>query len=201
MDLKHTYNKIAKDWHNDHQTDTWSKAGVDKFISLMSKGDLILDAGCGSGMKSKLLIDNCLKVIGIDISENMIEIARKDVPAAKFFEMDIREAAKLKETFDGIFAQASILHIPKKEAQKTLEVLANKLKIGGYFYIAVKEKRGVDEEIKKENDYGYEYERFFSYYTIDEIKVYFTDLKMNIVYETVTNSGRTNWIQVIAQKS
>lgn len=37
MDLKHTYNKIAKDWHNDHQTDTWSKAGVDKFISLMSK--------------------------------------------------------------------------------------------------------------------------------------------------------------------
>lgn len=152
-------------------------------------------------MKSKLLTDNCLKVIGIDISENMIEIARKDVPAAKFFEMDIREASKLKETFNGIFAQASILHIPKKEAQKTIEVLANKLKIGGYFYIAVKEKRGVDEEIKKENDYGYEYERFFSYYTLDEIKNYFVNLKMKIVYETVTNSGRTNWIQVIAQKS
>lgn len=71
--------------------------------------------------------------------------------------------------------QAVLLHIPKNEVQIVLQKAVNILQVGGYLYIAVKEKMegGMDEEVKKENDYGYDYERFFSYFTLSDFNCYF----------------------------
>ena len=98
--------------------------------------------------------------------------------------------------------QAVLLHIPKSEVREVVRELRNKLNDGGYLYIAVKERREneKDEEILKENDYGYEYERFFSYFTLSEIKRYVSDAGLGISYEKVTLSGHTNWIQMICHK-
>lgn len=205
-DLKDTYNRIAEDWHEDHQSDDWWYEGTDKFISYFEKGDSILDVGCGCGTKSKYLIDKGLNVTGIDFSENFIDIAKKEVIGGEFLVMDINDINKLDKTFDGIFIQAVLLHIPKKEVENLLNEIIKKLKVDGYLYVAVKEKRegGVDEEIKKENDYGYEYERFFSYYIIEEIKSYFKNIGLEIIYNNDNTpsrtSGATNWIQIIGKK-
>lgn len=201
MNLKETYNKIAEDWHRGHQQDNRWVGGTDKFISLLKKGDLVLDVGCGAGFKSKYLMDKGLKVVGIDFSEKMIEIAKREVPEGKFLLLDLGDADKLSYTFDGIFMQAVLLHVPKKEASNKLEKLVKKLKKGGYFYIAVKEKQphGIEEEKRKENDYGYEYERFFSYYTVDEMELYLKKLGFEIVFAEVKSSGKTNWLQVIGK--
>lgn len=201
-DLKSTYNRIAQDWFKDHQEDTWWVNGTDKFISFFNPGSLILDVGCGVGVKSKYLITKGLKVVGIDFSEKMIEIAQKEVPSAIFSVADIIKPLKLKEKFDGIFVQAVLLHIPKKNIKEVLHNLVNSLKPGGYLYIAVKGlKEGQPEEqIIKESDYGYEYERFFSFYTPEELHEYIKELGMDIVYKDIVSVGNTNWIQVIAQK-
>ena len=132
----------------------------------------------------------------------LIEIAKRETPSGKFFAMHINEADKLEEKFDGIFMQAVLLHIHKKDAKKTIKKLLDKLKLGGYLYIAVKEKKsgGADEEIKTENDYGYPYERFFSYFTLDEIKNLMKELELEISYENISSFGHTRWIQVIGKK-
>lgn len=197
-----TYNKIAEDWHKDHQSDTWWIEGTNKFISLLKPMDKVLDVGCGGGTKSKYLIKKGLQVVGIDNSERMIEIARREVPNTEFFVMDMSDMSKLKEEFDGVFVQAVLLHTPKKNVKKVFQGLFNKLKQNGYLYIAVKEKRqdGSEEEIKTEEDYGYKYKRLFSYFTVDEIKNYLSDLQMEISYESKTPSKSTNWIQIIAKK-
>lgn len=202
MDLKKTYNQIAEDWFQEHKVVDWWQKGVDKFISYFRPDSYILDVGCGPGIASKYLVGKGFKVLGIDISEKMIEIARREAAEANFSVMDIKEIDRLRESFDGILAKAVFLHIPKKEITGIFRKLKSKLKAGGYFYVAVKEIKpgGPDEEIKKENDYGYRYERFFSYFTLEEIRSYFSGLEMRIVYESVTLSGNTRWIQVIAQK-
>ncbi|OGZ70771.1 MAG: hypothetical protein A3F47_00030 [Candidatus Staskawiczbacteria bacterium RIFCSPHIGHO2_12_FULL_38_11] len=206
MSLKETYNKIAESWHQDHQSDDWWVEGTNTFISFLKKGELVLDVGCGAGTKSKYLLKNGLQVIGIDFSEKMIEIARKEIPQGKFFVMDINDVDKLRENFDGIFMQAVLLHVPKKEVESVLKKAVVKLKVGGYLYIAVKEKisGGVDEEIKKDDDYGYEYERFFSYFSLDEFKNYFKNVGLEMVYENVMSPSETlrksNWMQVIGKK-
>jgi len=69
-------------------------------------------------------------------------------------------------------------------------------------HIAVKEIRdkNIEEEIRKEDDYGYEYERFFSYFTLEELRDYFKILKLEIISENIVNSGRSNWINIIGKK-
>jgi SAM-dependent methyltransferase len=202
MDLKSTYNKIAKDWMQDHHGDTWWVEGTDKYLSFFDSNASILDVGCGAGEKSKYLVKKGFRVTGIDFSEEMIALAKQQVPAGKFFVKDIKQSLRLEETFDGVFAQAVLLHISKKEVIGVIKNIIKPLKTGGYFYVAVKELRSgkPDEEIVKENDYGYDYERFFSYFTLEEIKGYVTEIGMSIVFEIVASSGKTNWIQIIAKK-
>ena len=89
MNLKETYDKIAEDWHSDHKKDDWWIEGTDKFISYLSKGDLVLDVGCAGGIKSKYLMQKGLNVVGIDFSEKMIEIAKREFPNGEFLVKDL----------------------------------------------------------------------------------------------------------------
>ncbi len=200
--LKEVYNKIAEDWYKDHQQDDWWVGGTDTFISFLKPAALVLDVGCGAGIKSNYFIRKGIRVIGIDFSEKMIEIANREVSGGTFLVCDLGEVNTLNYQFDGIFLQAVLLHVSKAEAMDKLAVLTEKLNQGGYLYIAVKEKKigEADEEIKVENDYGYSYSRFFSYYTIEEIESYMGKLGLEILYSDIKHSGKTNWIQVIAKK-
>jgi len=203
MNLKDTYNKIANDWYNDHKADDWWVDGTDTFVSFLNDNKTILDVGCGAGVKSKYLTGKGLNVTGIDFSEKLIEIAKREVLGAQFHVMDMKDVSNLGIKFDGIFAQASLLHIPKKEIAGVLTGLLSCLISGGYLYAAVKGTRpdGKDEEVLKENDYGYQYERFFSYFTMDELKKHFFDLGLSIVYENSKLVGKTTWLQIIGKKS
>ena len=202
MDLKETYNRIAEDWYKDHHGDDWWVKGTDKFISLLKPHATVLDVGCGAGVKSKYLLDRGLKVIGVDFSDKMIEIAKREVPKGEFYVKDIYDLKDFNKTFDGVFAQAVLLHIPKARIGEAMDNLASRLNEGGYLYVAVKQSRPgeKDEKIEMENDYGYSYERFFSYFTLDEIKGLFEAAGLAVQYENVALYGRTNWIQVIGVK-
>jgi len=201
--LKDTYNKIAEYWAKDHAQDNWWIKVTDEFLSLLTPGTKILDLGCGAGIKSKYLIDHGFQVTGIDFSERMIEIAKSRVPSEEFRVLDLRDLDSLDEAFEGILGQAVLLHIPKNEIKGVLIKIKNRLKDNGFLYIAVKGRKpdGPEEEIITENDYGSEYSRFFSFYTIEELRDYFNELGMPIVAENVENTGHTSWIQMIVKKN
>ncbi len=203
-DLQATYDRIAEDWHRDHHLDDWWVKGTDAFVAMLPEHASVLDVGCGSGVKSKYLAEHGCAVTGIDISQNLLDIARREAPPAHFMLLPMEELDTLQETFDGVFAQASLLHIPKLEAGEVVRKMAGRLKPGGHLYIAVKEvKPGqAAEEAARENDYGYEYERFFSYYTMAELEGYISDAGLSVV-EKVPNphsNGKTVWLQIIAEK-
>ena len=143
-----------------------------------------------------------MDVVGIDFSGKMIEIAKREVPDGTFIVKDLADVETLDYMLDGIFMQAVLLHIPKAKAKEAIQRMANKLKKGGYLYVAVKARKpgGAEEELCVEEDHGYRYERFFSFFSLEEIKQHIEESGLNVVYETATHSGRTDWIQVIAQK-
>lgn len=182
--------------------DEWDVQGVEQFISLLNPGSLVLDVGCGPGIASQKMTGAGMNVMGIDISEKMIELAKQEAPRGKFFVLDLKDDEKIEEKFDGVFAKAVLLHIPKNEAPKTVALWANKLKNGGCLYVAVKkikpEQR--EEEVKEEDDYGYKYKRFFSYYTPKEVKTMVQRAGLNIVFDNTANDMETKWIQIIARK-
>lgn len=203
MDLKSTYNKIAEDWFKDHHQDTWWQEGTEKFLAELPKGATILDVGCGAGVKSRYLRDKGFKVTGVDFSEKLIEIAKRESPEISFNIIDIYKLDELDQTFDAVFAQASLLHISKNRIKEVLGKIKEKIHPNGFLYIAVKGIRddGVQEEIKTENDYGYDYQRFFSYYSLPELEVYLKELDMEIIWQATNRVGKTDWLQIIAKRN
>ncbi|HBR80293.1 MAG: hypothetical protein UX09_C0015G0030 [Candidatus Uhrbacteria bacterium GW2011_GWE2_45_35] len=197
-----TYNKIAEDWHRDHSSDDWWVEGTGRLISMLPVRGTVLDVGCGSGVKSKYLTNNGLKVVGIDFSENLIAIARRENLTSEFLIMDMRDVAELNREFDCVFAQASLLHIPRAEVVDVIKKLLKVLKIGGYFYAAVKgvKEDRQEEGIKIEDDYGYEYQRFFSYFRPEEIHQHFVEAGLEVVWENSMKTGNREWIQIIGRK-
>ncbi len=113
------------------------------FEDYLPPGAAILDAGCGSGRDSRKFMIDGFDVRAFDGSEKMVAHCRKfmgdRVVQADFsqYESDIQ--------FNGIWACASLLHVPRSELAPTINRLAGFLKNKGVFYMSFKEKE-TDEE-------------------------------------------------------
>ncbi len=202
VQLAATYNRIAEDWHREHKSDDWWIEGTNEFAQLLPSKATVLDVGCGAGIESKYLASKGLQVTGIDFSQNMLVIARREVPEATFTLCSIEDSASLQKTFDGVFAQAVLLHIAKAKVKTAIRTLVSLIKPGGLIYIAVKRRRArqPEEHIIEEDDYGYTYERFFSYYEPEEIKKAMQAAGLTVCYEDIGEYGSTKWLQIIGRK-
>lgn len=91
---------------------------------------LVFDLGCGPGNSTELLAAAFpgAKIVGIDYSGNMLSVARRRVPRAKFVEQNI-ESWRPEEQADLIFANAALHFVPDHRALMTR--LVSYLKPGG----------------------------------------------------------------------
>ena len=109
-------------------------------ITLPPKGT-VLDAGCGSGRDSRYFIDKGFEVSAFDASAELAKLAseliQRPVTVCQFDEY------KSEKIFDGIWACASLLHVPKEKLPQIFNHLASLLKTDGLFYCSF--KYGTDE--------------------------------------------------------
>ena len=107
-----------------------------KFLNYLNVGDYILDFGCGSGRDTKYFMEAGMKVDAIDGSEEMCRIASEytgiEVQQMLFQELNAHDK------YDGIWACASILHLPKNELKSVLQKMATALKKHGIIYASFK---------------------------------------------------------------
>lgn len=101
----------------------------------------ILDAGCGSARDAVALQAKGAFVLAIDGCEEFVKAAAASgVPAQLKTFSQIRWA----DTFDGIWAQASLLHLPEKELGEALTALHRALVPGGVLCLGMKEGTGTE---------------------------------------------------------
>ncbi|MDP4038625.1 MAG: class I SAM-dependent methyltransferase [bacterium] len=196
--IRDTYNKIASDYHQDHLEDTWDDKYINLFIKLLPKGAEVLDLGCGPGTDSAKLAKGGLKVDGFDLSDNMLKIARAKNPSVNFIQGDMRSLPYANSSFDGLFAKASLLHIPKKNIHTVFEEIKRVVKPNGIIHIAVKAGKGESDITEK--DYGYKYTRFFSYWSMDELIKILTKYCFQITHQEGDSRTGKIWLKVIAKK-
>ena len=167
----------------------------DKFLSFLKPGDKILDFGCGSGRDTKYFLEAGMKVDAIDGSEEMCRIASEytgiEVQQMLFQELDAHDQ------YDGIWACASILHLPKNDLKIVLQKMATALKKHGFIYTSFK--------------YG-EFEgerngRYFTDFTIDTFQTLIQDIEGLQIKEDWTTGdvrpgrGEERWLNLILQKN
>ena len=203
--LKKVYDGLAEYWGQDKTLHDWGEDDLIKFAKLVGKGAKVLDLGCASGYQSKLLYDQGLDVVGLDLSPKMIAVAKKRVPNAEFVVGDMTIIGKriypeLVEGFDGVYARASLLHIPKTLVPKVLSSVNKILKDKGTFYLAV--KQGKSEGEVEDERHGMKVRRFFSFFQKQEIVDLLEDagFKVESVAFHQKSDGAIKWIKIFAKK-
>jgi SAM-dependent methyltransferase len=89
-----------------------------------------LDYGCGVGRLSRRLADRFREVIGVDISEGMLEEARRNLADRTNVSFQ-RADSEVTKSLDFVVSKIVFLHIPPKEGYGILERLASRLAPGG----------------------------------------------------------------------
>lgn len=126
----------------------------------------VIDLGCGDGRDSRYMKEKGVDVVGIDLSQGMVNLARKKDPKIAFLQMDIRDTVFPDNTFHGAWASASLNNLPKSELSKVEKEVYRILEPGGIFAFSFKEGEGEGfEESVVEG-----HERYCSYYLLEEIK-------------------------------
>lgn len=198
MDIKQkmaeTYDKIASDYSTSHFAHFWIEE-FDFYKSIIN-GKKIIDLGCGAGRDADVFVKNGFDYTGIDTSGGMLKVARERVPNGKFQQMDLSKTTFADGAFDGFWASASFLHIPKKDIAGVLQETKRITKKGGVGFISVKEKTELDEGMIEENRYD-GISRYFAFYVQDEFKNLleqnnFSVIKMST--RTEDDKRKTNWL-------
>ncbi|WP_053955354.1 class I SAM-dependent methyltransferase [Inediibacterium massiliense] len=187
------YNKNAKDFFE--KTLNADMTGIyQRFEKYLHKGDHILDLGCGSGRDSLYFKNNGYIVTSVDYSEELVKLST-ELLSQEVLQVDMREMDFYNE-FEGIWACASILHIPKGEVKKVIQNCEKALKKNGVFYLSLKYGEGE----------RYVEDRFFSYYNeeiFQDIIKFFINLKIIDMWTTidVRKDREDIWLNIILKKS
>jgi SAM-dependent methyltransferase len=101
----------------------------------LTKDDLLLDDGCGSGMFSSMAINTGAQVIGIDAATGLLEVARERNPGSNFLEEDLEALPFEDNSFDAVTAFNSLQYAGNFE--QALSEASRVLKPGGKLVIGI----------------------------------------------------------------
>ena len=107
-----------------------------RFLRYLKPGQKILDAGCGSGRDSRAFLERGYDVVPVDGSAELAKLAGAYI-GREVIVADFREFEP-EGTFDGSWACASLLHLPKDEIAAVMRKLTKHLTEGGCFYVSFK---------------------------------------------------------------
>lgn len=166
----------------------------DKFLEKLNPDAYILDFGCGAGRDTKYFLSRGYQIDAIDGSEQLCRIASK-YTGIKVRQMLFQELDE-KEKYDGIWACASILHLPKKQLREVLENMYAALKSEGWIYTSFKHGKFEGERNG----------RYFTDFTTDTFKEFIHDMHgLKIEEHWITGDarpgrGEEKWPNLLLQK-
>lgn len=159
-----TYEDNADAYHEKYRTASVAEQFGDPFFDALS-GDRVLDVGCGPGSDAAVFAGRGLDVVGMDVTQSFLTAADEDVDGS-FCRGDARHLPFATDSFDGVWACASLHHVPKAEVVDALAECRRVLTPDGAFFCSV--KRGDGEGLEPDEDHGSGDDRFFAYYAGDE---------------------------------
>lgn len=167
----------------------------EKFLAKLKRDSYILDFGCGSGRDTKYFLEHGYHVTAIDGSIELCKAATQytGIPVKHMLFQELDDT----NTYDGIWACSSILHLPLPELEDVLNRMAIALKNNGIIYTSFK--------------YGtYQGERNGRYFT-DMTEETFSNLLQNIKELKIEDQwitsdvrpgrGDEKWLNIILRKS
>ncbi len=121
-------------------------AGValDEFMAALPDKGYVMDLGCGPGNSAALMRNNGFLLDAVDASPAMVALANES------FDLNARlstfNEVKALETYDGIWANFSLLHATAEDFPSILKAIHRALKPNGAFHIGMKTGEGAQRD-------------------------------------------------------
>lgn len=187
------YNKNAQEYYSKTVKTDMSKL-CDRFLKYVKTGGTIIDIGCGSGRDMKYFIEHGYQAVGIDASYEMCKLAGS-------LKLDIENVSieewVPKRKYDGIWANASLLHVPFPEIDSFFRKSESCMNAGGIVFISMK------VGLKKDCDEKGRYFFPFSENILDTILVNHKTFRLRDKWYSDDKLGRNEfqWLNVILEQS
>jgi cyclopropane fatty-acyl-phospholipid synthase-like methyltransferase len=193
--VKQQYNKLAENYLVGRDTYKNDKY-LGKLNALLTPDSKILDIGCGAGVPvDKYFLDRGHKVIGLDISEKQIELARENLPDGEFKVEDMSELVEKEYSVDAVVSFYAIFHTPRETHGEILKKISSFLKINGLLLITM----GSSEwEGKEDNFFGGEMS--WSHYGKEKNRQLVKEAGFEVLLDEIDNSGGEKHQIIIARK-
>jgi ubiquinone/menaquinone biosynthesis C-methylase UbiE len=193
--VKEGYDKIAKAYQADrHRLDNTKQ--LKEFASLLPKNAKVLDVGCGAGVPvARFLVESGFQVVGIDFSEGMLKLARKNVAQATFASKDMTKLDFADNSFDGLTAFYSIIHVPREKHSRLFASFHRILKPEGIILASM----GPDEWEATDEYYGTS--MFWSQYSPEKSLQLIKDAGFQTIHDGILEIGKEKHYWVLARNS
>ncbi|MEL7098088.1 MAG: class I SAM-dependent methyltransferase [Pseudomonadota bacterium] len=162
------YAQKARDYANLTRSDRIDRH-LAAFLDALPQGARVLDLGCGPGFAARTMAEAGMRVLATDAVAEMVALAaqHQGVEARQQAFDGPLEAG----SFDGIWANFSLLHAPRAAMPGHLRHLRAALKDGGRFHIGM--KLGTDAH---RDSIG----RLYTYYTDEELSGLLTEAGLSV---------------------
>jgi len=133
------YDKLAAAYQDKFMDLDLYNDTYDSFCQLLDKPQAtIFEIGCGPGNITKYLLAKRpdFKIEAIDIAPNMIELAQRNNPTAKFEVLDARHIGNLNRRYDGIMIGFCMPYLSKQDCAKLIKDCNGLLQTGGILYFS-----------------------------------------------------------------
>jgi ubiquinone/menaquinone biosynthesis C-methylase UbiE len=174
-----------------------------RLAELLPHASLVLDLGCGACHDAAELSRRGLKLVGCDPARALLIEGLTNREIATFVQAESRRLPILDSPFDGIWACASLLHVPKSQIGLALAEAFRILKLGGVLFTSMSEG---DASAPVLSSSDFLPERTYHYYSDSNWAEMVARAGLEVIDQYVNrsadrlNPGSTGWIETFARK-
>jgi SAM-dependent methyltransferase len=194
-----TYDRIA-DRYFENQNRTWALnddlfgALEGSFLAQVPPTGAVADTGCGPALDGARFAARGYRVIGVDVSHGMLDVASQQLPG-RVVRGDLRGLPLASGQLDGIWCVASLLHVPEPDTARVLGELRRTLRYSGSLALVTTLGEGQEFE---EVPYAPGERRWFVYRQQPRLLEQLRGVGFTIEFETQAPGNRL-WSTVLAR--
>lgn len=168
---------------------------VQQLLKYLPKQSTILDLGCGAGIPvDDILLKAGHSVVGIDISNEQIKLARKNCPHGQFLVGNISDLAENEYEVDAVISFYTIFHIPRESHGQWLKKISTYLKRRGLLLLTMGDREFEGEHVLHGT------KMWSSQYGTAKNKSLIESAGFKIITDEIDNSGGERHQIILAEK-